>query len=109
MPRDYLGNALSAAPAGALQAIDDFVGGFLAYETRAERIVQAADETDDCCIANVYAGFLWMLLEAPTAAPNAAPYLAAADRNAPDATRREQLNVEVLRAWVADDVPRALR
>jgi hypothetical protein len=91
-----------------LQAIDDFVGGFLAYETRAERIVRAADAAEDCCIANVYAGFLWMLLEAPSAPVYAAPYLAAAERTAPQATRREQLNVEVLRAWIADDVPRAL-
>ncbi len=108
MPRDCLGNALSAATPGTLQAIDDFVGGFLAYETRAERIVRAADAAEDCCIANVYAGFLWMLLEAPTAAVCAAPYFAAAERAAPQATRREQLNVEVLRAWIADDVPRAL-
>jgi tetratricopeptide (TPR) repeat protein len=108
MPRDCLGNALSAAPPGTLRAIDDFVGGFLAYETRAERIVRAADEAADCCIANVYAGFLWMLLEAPSAAVHAAPYLAAAGRTAPEATRREQLNVEVLRAWIADEVPRAL-
>jgi tetratricopeptide (TPR) repeat protein len=109
MPRDCLGNALSAAPPATLRAIDDFVGGFLAYETRAERIVRAADEAADCCIANVYAGFLWMLLEAPPAAAHAAPYLAAAERTAPQATRREQLNVEVLRAWIAEDVPRTLR
>jgi len=108
MPRDCLGNALHAAPPGTLRAIDDFVGGFLAYETRAERIVRAADEAPDCCIANVYAGFLWMLLEAPSAPVSAAPYLAAALRTAPQAGRREQLNVEVLRAWIADDVPRAL-
>ena len=68
--------------------------------------MRAADEAEDCCIANVYAGFLWMLLEAPAAPVHAAPYLAAAERAAPDATRREQLNVEVLRAWIADDVPR---
>jgi tetratricopeptide (TPR) repeat protein len=108
MPRDCLGNALSAAPPGTLQAVDDFVAGFLAYETRAERIVRAADEAEDCCIANVYAGFLWMLLEAPQAPVHAMRYLAAAERTAPDATRREQLNVEVLRAWIADEVPRAL-
>jgi tetratricopeptide (TPR) repeat protein len=108
MLRDCLGNALSAALPGTLRAIDDFVGGFLAYETRAERVVPAADEAPDCCIANVYAGFLWMLLEAPSAAIHAAPYLAAAERSAPEATDREQLNVEVLRAWIADDVPRAL-
>jgi hypothetical protein len=109
MPRDCLGNALSAASPGTLRAIDDFVGGFLAYETRAERIVRAADEAANCCIANVYAGFLRMLLEAPSAPVHAAPYLAAAERGAAEATRREQLNVEVLRAWIADDVPRTLR
>jgi tetratricopeptide (TPR) repeat protein len=109
MVRDCLGNSLSAASPGTLQAIDDFVGGFLAYETRAERIVLAADEAEDCCIVNVYAGFLWMLLEAAAAPVHAAPYLAAAERTAPHATRREQLNLEVLRAWIADDVPRALR
>ena len=108
MPRDCLGNTLSAAPGGTLLAVDDFVAGFLAYEARAERIVPAADEAEDCCIANVYAGFLWMLLEAPQAPRHAARYLAAAERTAPDATRRERLNVEVLRAWIADDVPRAL-
>src|SRR5271156_1580375 len=108
MVRDCLGNSLSGASPGTRQAIDDFVGGFLAYETRAERIVRAADEAEDCCIANVYAGFLWMLLEAPSAAAHAAPYLAAAQRSAPQATGREQLNVDVLRAWIADDVPRAL-
>ena len=50
-------------------------------------------------MANVYAGMLWMLLEAPNAATRAAKYLAAAERTAPGATRREQLNVALLRAW----------
>jgi hypothetical protein len=109
MARDFLGNAVTAASSGTLQAIDDFVGGLLSYETRALRILRAADEAPDCCTANVYAGFLWMLLEAPSAALHAAPYLAAAERTAAAATRRERQGVEVLRAWIADDVPRALR
>jgi len=107
MQHDYLGNPVSGAQ-GALAAIDDFIEGYLAYETRAERIIGAADEHPDSCLANAYAGFLWMLLEAPTAAGHAAKYLAAAERAAPHATRREQFNVAVLRAWAADDVPRAL-
>jgi tetratricopeptide (TPR) repeat protein len=109
MSRDFLGNEVHAASGSVLQAVDDFVGGLLAYETRAERIVRAADKTPDCCIANVYAGFLWMLLEAPAAAARAAPYLAAAERSASIATDRERLNLEVLRAWTGDDVPRALQ
>ena len=109
MPRDCLGNALSAAPAGTLRAVDAFIQGFLAYETRAEQIVRAADEDRDCCIANAYAGFLWMLLEAPQAPARAARYLAAAESAAGTAMPRERLNVEFLRAWAAGDVPAALR
>jgi tetratricopeptide (TPR) repeat protein len=50
-----------------------------------------------------------MLLEAPDAARHAAKYLAAAERAAPLATRRERLNAEVLRAWADDDLARTLR
>ena len=50
-----------------------------------------------------------MLLEAPEAARHAEKYLAAAERAAPLATRREQLNAAVLRAWVDDDPARTLR
>ena len=106
---DSLGNPVSDMQAATLRAVDDFVGGFLAYETRAEGIVAAADAAPDCCLANVYAGLLWMFLEAPDAAVRATPYLTAAARCAAAATRREQLNLAVLRAWVADDLPEALR
>jgi tetratricopeptide (TPR) repeat protein len=50
-----------------------------------------------------------MFAEAPDAALQAAPYLAAAERAAPTATRREQLNTAVLGAWAADDLPETLR
>ena len=65
--------------------------------------------TADCCIANVYAGFLWMLLEAPDGA-GACRQVSRRGRAYGRRTRRarEQLNVAVLRAWIADDVPRAL-
>jgi hypothetical protein len=91
-----------------LRAVDDFVEGFLAYETRAEGIVAAADAAPQCCLANVYAGLLWMFLEAPDAAARAAPYLAAAERGQAGASLREQLNVALLRAWIADDLPGAI-
>ena len=108
MQRDYLGNPLSAG-SSTLRAVDDFIEGYLAYETRAEGIIAAADRDPESCIANVYAGFLWMLLEAPDAPNQAARYLAAAERTAVHATRREQLNAAILRAWVEDDVPATLR
>jgi len=50
-----------------------------------------------------------MLLEAPEAARHASKYLAAAERAAPLATRRERLNAAMLRAWVDDDLARTLR
>ena len=52
---------------GTLRGIDEFIEGYLAYETRAERILAAADADPESCMANVYAGMLWMLLEAPEA------------------------------------------
>jgi len=109
MQRDYLGNSVTVQRGTTLHGIDDFIEGYLAYERRAERILAAADADPESCLANVYAGMLWMLLEAPEGARHAAKYLAAAERAAPLATRREQLNAAVLRSWVDDDAPRTLR
>jgi len=109
MQRDQLGNPVTGERDDTLRAIDDFVGGYLAYETRAERIVRAAEADADSCLANAYAGILWMLLEAPEAGQRAAKYLKAAERTAHLATRREQLNVALLRAWVEDDAELAMR
>src|ERR1700684_2533051 len=109
MQRDYLGNPLTAQSESTRGALDDFIEGYLAYETRAERILAAADADPQSCLANVYAGMLWMLLEAAEAPRRAMKYLACAERAAPHCTRREQLNTAMLRAWVNDDVPLALR
>jgi hypothetical protein len=109
MQRDYLGNPVTAQRDAALDSINDFIEGYLAYETRAERILAAAAAHPDSCMANVYAGTLWMLLEAPAAPLHAAEFLTVAERAAPLATRREQLNVAMLRAWVDDDLARAIR
>jgi len=108
MPRDYLGNPVTGDNHDTLRAIDDFIEGFLAYETRAEGVLEAAGADPGSTIANAYAGFLWMLLEAPEAAERAAQFVAAAQATAPTATRREQLNVAILSAWVADDLPLAM-
>jgi Flp pilus assembly protein TadD len=109
MQHDTLGNPVTAMREPTLRAVDGFVEGFLAYETRAEGILAAADASPECCIANVYAGYLWMFLEAPDAALHASKYLASAELQSPAATRREQLNLAVLRAWAADDLPETLR
>ena len=38
MVRDYLGNPLTGQRDSTLRGIDDFIEGYLGYETRAERI-----------------------------------------------------------------------
>ena len=73
MHRDYLGNPVGAQRDITLRGIDDFIEGYLAYETRAERILAAAGAEPGSCLANVYSGMLWMLLEAPAGARHAAP------------------------------------
>jgi ABC-type transport system substrate-binding protein/ABC-type dipeptide/oligopeptide/nickel transport system permease component len=107
--QDVLGNRVTVGSDRTLSAIDDFVGGFLAYETRALGILAAADEDPGNALANAYAGILHMLLEAPAAPANALPYLQKAQRAAASATRREQGAVRFLELWREDDVPGALR
>jgi hypothetical protein len=108
MVRDYLGNPVTGQRQDTLHSIDDFIEGYLAYETRAENILRAADADPGSCMANVYAGIIWMLLEAPEASTRAQGYLLAAEKAAPNATRREQMNTEVLRAWANDDLQRTI-
>src|ERR1700736_1002576 len=105
MQHDCLGNPVGGMRDTTLRAVDDFIEGYLAYETRAEGILAGADAEPECCLANVYAGLLWMFLEAPAAGLRASKYLAGAERPAAEAPRREQLNMALLRAWVADDHP----
>jgi hypothetical protein len=109
MQRDFLGNPVSGDNDATLRILDEFIEGFLAYETRAERILEASQADCASCLANVYSGMLWMLLEARAAPIRAGKYLKAAERAAPLATRREQLNVAVLRAWVNDEMALTLR
>ena len=109
MQRDYVGNPVTGGCGRTLDGINDFIEGYLAYETRAEHVLAAAEADPESCIANVYAATLWMLLEAPEAASRAAKFLNAAEHMAPLATRREQLNVAMLRAWVDDDLGKAIQ
>ncbi len=109
MQQDYLGNEVTGCGEGTLRSVDEFIAGFLAYETRAEAILPAADADAESCMANVYAGILWMLLESAQSASHAAKYATAAERAAPRATRREQLNAAMLRAWVDDDLDGTIR
>lgn len=107
MANDFLGNPLVDTDPALIAGIDDFVGGFLAYETRAETILATAAAHPQAVMAQVYAGWLWMFLEAPEAASRAQPFLDAAraalrtGSTAGHAREREQ--VALLADWVAGD------
>lgn len=108
MLRDWLGNEVTAAGPATVAGIDDFIGGFLSYETRAANILAAADADADSPLANAYAAMLWLFLESPDGPPKAAPYLARAEAAAPRATVREGMVVAAVRAWADNDIPAAL-
>ncbi len=103
MAQDALGNEVSGAPGATLQGIDDFVTGFLGYEAKATNILAAADADPSSALANIYAGFTWMFLEADGAKQRAGVYLRRAD--AADANPREALMRRQLERWMADDIP----
>jgi tetratricopeptide (TPR) repeat protein len=105
MAQDALGNEVSTVDASTLAGIDDFVGGFLGYETRATNVLGAADANPDSVLANVYAGFTWMFLEAAGAEARAQIYLDRARAGAPGANAREALLLSQLERWIAGDIP----
>jgi hypothetical protein len=102
---DLLGNPVSSASEAALRGIDEFVDGFLGYEKKAANVLAAADADPDSALANIYAGFTWMFLEAPGAEATAGRYLQRAEAASAGANARERLLLEQLRRWIADDVP----
>jgi hypothetical protein len=104
---DSLGNPVSTGESGVLAGIDDFVGGFLAYDTRAAGILRVAAAAPDCALANAYAGALFMLLESPEGPVRARPFLRAAQA-ARGANPRECAFIAFLAAWAEGDIPRAL-
>ncbi len=103
MNEDSLGNPVGTASKEALAGINDFVEGFLAYETKAGNIFAAAEADPDSPLANIYAGFSWMFLEAPEAASRAKIFFERA--SARDTNRRETLLLQQLGAWMVDDIP----
>jgi tetratricopeptide (TPR) repeat protein len=105
---DFFGNPVTACSDDEVEGVDDFVGGMLAYETRAANVIAAAEAAPDCCLLQAYAGMLWMLLEAPEGVERARALLGRAEASASGATGRERGSVAFLGAWVAGDIPECL-
>lgn len=106
MARDALGNDVTTTNPATLAGIDDFLTGFLAYERKATNVLAAADADPDSVLANVYAGFIWMFLEAAGARRNAARYLRRAEAAGAGANNREALLTAALASWIAGDIPK---
>ncbi|MDP1731582.1 MAG: tetratricopeptide repeat protein [Devosia sp.] len=98
---------MSTASAATLGGIDDFVEGFLGYEKRAANVLAAADVEKESVLANIYAGFIWMFLEATGARRQASAYLRRAQAAAASANSREQMLLRQLELWIANDIPAA--
>ena len=109
MAEDILGNEVTGGDKQTLAGINDFISGFLGYQKRAVNVLGVADEDPEHLLANVYAGMIWMFLEAPEAPERAVVYLERAKKHANVVTRREQLLVELLDCWQQNDMPGALK
>ena len=107
MPPDLLGNPVTPAHGDAtLAAIDNFVEGFLASESRAVDILAAEDDPTpvlQACIAAVQ-----MFAETADAPAAARSSMDRALAGAGRVTPREQRFIAAIAAWVDGDIPRAI-
>ncbi len=104
---DPLGNPVSSSSSRALTGIADFVTGFIGYHPRAVNILAAAEADPDSPLAQIYAGMLWMFLEAPEAPVRARIFAEAAAPLLASANAREKMLHALLSAWIANDMPAA--
>lgn len=109
MKKDWLGNPVTAGSDAVIAGVNDFTEGFLAYEPKAVNILKVADEAPDNCLANAYAALLYMFMESAEGPGLASPYIKKAEKAAPLATPREQLNTAIVRSWVDGDINRVLK
>jgi predicted Zn-dependent protease len=107
--QDWLGNPVSSAQPATRRALDDFSHGFLSYETSAVNVLSAAEADPSDCLANVYAGMIWMFLEALDAPEKAAMFIQRARAAAKTALFREVGALCVLESWAAGDARAAQR
>jgi tetratricopeptide (TPR) repeat protein len=102
---DALGNALSTHDPAVVAAINQFSSAYLGYSSAVGDILGVVDAYPDEPLLNAYAAVLWMFLEAPEAPERAGPYLGRAIAARARANRREQLMIDTVSAWLAQDWP----
>lgn len=95
----------TTSPVAAMEGINDFCEGFVAYQSRSVNVLKAADENPDSALANIYAGILWMFLERPEAPRKSRPYSDRAQRVG-GLNEREAGLLAMLEAWQLHDYAR---
>ncbi|MET0311043.1 MAG: tetratricopeptide repeat protein [Burkholderiaceae bacterium] len=104
---DVLGNEVTLADAASLPALNDFTGGFIACESRAVNVLQAA--SDESPVVQACIAALHMFAESREGPANAQPFIARALASPVHASRREQRFVRAVAAWIEGDIPGAIR
>ena len=94
-------------PAGALQGINDFCDGFVAYQPRSANVLQAADEYPDSPLANIYSAMLWMFLERPEAPSKSVPYSQRVEK-LDGLNEREKGLLSLVKAWQQYDFKKVI-
>ena len=105
--QDLYGLPITCDNDASRQGIDDFVHGFISFQTKAVNVLKAAKADPANGLANAYAAILYMLLEAPAAPGLAQPFLDNA-LAAKGLTPREQAAVEAARLFVAGNIPKLI-
>ena len=105
--QDLYGLPITCQNDATRQGINDFVHGFISFQTKAANVIDAAKADPDSALANAYAAILYMLLEAPIAPKHAAPFLANA-RKAKDITAREQAAIEAAHLFATGKIPKLI-
>ncbi|MBU3740265.1 MAG: tetratricopeptide repeat protein [Rhodoferax sp.] len=106
---DSLGNPVTLREAASLEAVNDFVEGFIACEARVVRVLDIAD-TDDSPLVQACCAALHLFAESNQAAAHAAPFVARARAGLADRaiSARERRLVAAIAAWAEGDLPRAM-
>jgi len=108
LSRDLLGNPVTLSDPASLALVDDFVGGFLACESRVVNLLLAPG-VDPAPLPQAFAAALHMFAESPDSVRNARPYIAQALSSPINASAQEMRFVHAVTAWVDGDLPRAIR
>jgi hypothetical protein len=108
MLTDSLGNLVHLEDPASLSAVNDFVEGFIACETRAANVLSVAG-TDHSPMVQAYSAALFMFSESRDGPANARPFIDAALAGASAASPRECNFVTAVEAWVDGDIPHAIR